>query len=90
MSGKLNFKAMPFEAYDGFRTPASEQSGLELEEEFGRGARSRSRQQRFAPRPQRVVSERPATHPVSRPGKPKIPPFPPPRSPLIRVGGPGV
>ena len=81
MSGKLNFKAMPFEAYDWFRTPASEQGGFELEEEFGRGARSRSHHQRFAPRPQRVVSERPATQPVSRPGKPKIPPFPPPRFP---------
>jgi peptidoglycan hydrolase-like protein with peptidoglycan-binding domain len=81
MNGKLNFKAMPFEAYDWFRTPASEQGGVELEEEFGRGARSRSHHQRFAPRPQRVVSERPATQPVSRPGKPKIPPFPPPRFP---------
>ena len=36
MSTELNFEAMPFEAYDGFRTLASEQSGFELEEEFGR------------------------------------------------------
>jgi hypothetical protein len=41
MSGEINFEAIPFEAYDGFRTLASEQSALELEKEFGRRARSR-------------------------------------------------
>ncbi len=42
MSAELNFEAMPFEAYDGFRTLASEQSGFELEEEFGRRDRDRA------------------------------------------------
>jgi Putative peptidoglycan binding domain len=81
MSGELNFEAMPFEAYDGFRAPTSEQSGFELEAELGRGGRSRSRQLGSAPRAQRVASKRPATPPVSRPGKPNIPPFPQPRFP---------
>ena len=35
MSGELNFEIMPFEAYDGFRTPG----GFEVEKEFGRRAR---------------------------------------------------
>lgn len=64
MGTELNFEAMPFEAYEAL---ASEQSGFELEEEFGRRARSRSRQG-FAPR---VKPKRPGRPPVVRPGKPK-------------------
>jgi hypothetical protein len=36
MRTELNFEAMPFEAYEAL---GSEQSGFELEEEFGRRAR---------------------------------------------------
>ncbi len=42
MSGELNFEVMPFEAYDGFRTLALEQSGFEVEKEFGRRGGSRA------------------------------------------------
>ena len=63
MSRELNFEAVPLEAYDGFRTLALEQSGLELEEEFGRRGRVRSRSQGFAPR---VMAKRPGRPPGSR------------------------
>ncbi|MCI0537237.1 MAG: peptidoglycan-binding protein [Verrucomicrobiales bacterium] len=76
MSGELNFEAMPFEAYDG--TLASEQSGFELEEEFGRGARSRLGRQRFAPR---VKPQRPQKPPFFPPGGRKKPPVHPPHFP---------
>src|SRR5262249_61945436 len=91
MSGELNFEAMPFGAYE---TVAPEQSGFELEEEFGRGARSRSRPRGFAPR---VMPKRPGPPPAFRPGTRKKPPvypprFPrfPPRWPWRPVGGYGV
>jgi outer membrane protein OmpA-like peptidoglycan-associated protein len=73
MNGELNFEAMPFGAYE---TLAPEQSGFELEEEFGRRARSRSRG--FAPR---VMSKRPGPPPAFRPGTRKKPPAYPPRFP---------
>src|SRR6516162_11647151 len=75
MNGELNFEAMPFEAYE---TVAPEQGGFESEEEFGRGARSRSRVQRFAPR---VMPKRPGPPPAFRPGTRKKPPVYPPRFP---------
>jgi hypothetical protein len=86
MSGELNFEAMPFEVYDGFRTLASEQSGFELEEEFGRRARSRSRRQNLAPPAPRVMpkqSQRPSIAPLGGLKKPPVrtPHFPLPRWP---------
>ena len=78
MNGELNFEAMPFEAYE---TVAPEQSGFELEEEFGRGARSRSRPRSFAPR---VTPKRPGPPPAFRPGTRKKPPVYPPRFPRFR------
>jgi peptidoglycan hydrolase-like protein with peptidoglycan-binding domain len=75
MSGELNFEAMPF---DGYETVAPEQSGFELEEEFGRRARSQARLRGFAPR---VTPKRPGRPPVFRPGGPKKPPVSPPRFP---------
>jgi len=78
MGTELNFEAMPFEAYEAL---ASEESGFELEEEFGRRARSRSRRQGFAPRAPRVMPKRLGPPPVFRPGKPKKPPVYPPRFP---------
>jgi peptidoglycan hydrolase-like protein with peptidoglycan-binding domain len=91
MNGGLNFEAMPFEVYE---TVAPEQGGFESEEEFGRGARSRSRPRGFAPR---VMPKRPGPPPVFRPGTRKKPPvypprFPrfPPRWPWRPVGGYGV
>src|SRR5262245_4372182 len=78
MNGELNFEAMPFEAYE---TVAPEQGGFELEEEFGRGARSRSRPRGFAPR---VMPKRPGPPPVFRPGTRKKPPIYPPRFPRFR------
>jgi peptidoglycan hydrolase-like protein with peptidoglycan-binding domain len=80
MNGELHFEAMPFEAYnDASRTPASEQSAFELEEEFGR--RSRPRRPGFASRGSRVTAKRPSRPPVlpQREGKPPVfpPPFPP-------------
>jgi peptidoglycan hydrolase-like protein with peptidoglycan-binding domain len=77
MSGELNFEAMPFEAYDGFRTLASELSGFELEEEAGHRASARG----FSARAPRVMSKRLGTPQVSSRGKPKKPPFPQPRLP---------
>jgi peptidoglycan hydrolase-like protein with peptidoglycan-binding domain len=89
MNGELNFEAMPLEAYDGFRTLASEQSGFELEEELGRRARSQSRRQGFVPPAPWVMPKRPGTPAVFRPGKPKKPPFPPPRLPPFPPRSPG-
>ncbi len=88
MSGELNFKAMPFEVYDEFRRPTSEQGSFELEEEFGPRGRSRSRQQSFATRAPRIMSKRSTTPSVSRPGKPTVPPFPPPHIPPYPPGRP--
>jgi hypothetical protein len=73
MSDELNFEVMPFEAYDGFRTPASEQSGFEVEKEFGRGARARG----VSPRAPRVMSGRSA--------RPSIFPFTGPRKSPVRA-----
>jgi Putative peptidoglycan binding domain len=79
MSVELNFEAMPLEAYVGFRTLASEQSGFELEEELGRRGRVRSRGQGFAPQ---VTARRPGRPPSVFPeGGRKKPPYPPPRMP---------
>ena len=89
MSVELNFEAMPLEAYDGFRTLASEQSGFELEEELGRRGRSQSRRQGFVPRAPWVMPKRPGTPAVFPPGKPKKPPFPPPRLPPFPARWPG-
>jgi hypothetical protein len=81
MSVDLNFEAIPFEAAEGFRTPASDQTGFELEEEFGRRGGARSLGRGFA-RPLRMMSKRSAAPPpVPRTGKPKIPPYPEPRVP---------
>jgi hypothetical protein len=84
MRTELNFEAMPFEAYEALD---SQQSGFELEEEFGRRARSRLRRQGFAPRAPRVMPKRPGPPPVFRPGKPKKPPVYPPRFPPFPPGG---
>jgi hypothetical protein len=89
MSIELNFEAMPLEAYDRFRTLASEQSGFELEEELGRRGRSQSRRQGFVPRAPWVMPKRPGTPAVFPPGKPKKPPFPPPRLPPFPARWPG-
>ena len=90
MNGELNFEAMPFEASDGFRTLASEQSGFELEEEFGRRAGSRWRRRGFVPRALRVVPKRPGLPPIFRPGRRKKPSVTRRLSCPIRPGGPGV
>ncbi|OKO85136.1 hypothetical protein AC629_19855 [Bradyrhizobium sp. NAS80.1] len=73
MSGEFNFEVMPFEAYDGFRTLASEQSGFEMEEEFGRRG---SRVRRVFPRAPRVMSGRSA--------RPSIFPFKGSKKPPVR------
>ena len=82
MSGELNFEVMPFEAYDGFRTLALEQSGFEVEKEFGRRARSRGVFAR-APRVMSSRSTRPSVSPFKGPKKPPVrtPRFRPPRWP---------
>ena len=76
MGTELNFEAMPFEAYDGIRMLASEQSGFELEEEFGRrsgrGGSSQSLSRGMTKR-----SQRPS---ISSLGGPKKWPDRPPRS----------
>ena len=78
MSSELNFEAMPFEAYDGFRTPG----GFEVEKEFGRRAGSRA----VSARPPRLISgrsARPSISPFTRPKKPpaRMPRFKLPRWP---------
>jgi peptidoglycan hydrolase-like protein with peptidoglycan-binding domain len=75
MNGKLNFEAMPFEAYE---TVAPAQSGFESEEEFGRRGRLPSRPRSFAPR---GMPKRPGPPRVFRPGTRKKPPVYPPRFP---------
>jgi Putative peptidoglycan binding domain len=84
MSGELNFEAMPFEAYETF---APEQSGFELEEEFGRRA-PRGRPG-FSPRPRPVLPKRGAKPPAFGWGRPKKPPVRPPRFPPFRPRWPG-
>jgi N-acetyl-anhydromuramyl-L-alanine amidase AmpD len=76
MSGELNFEAMPFEAYE---TVAPEQSGFELEEEFGR--RTPWRRPGFSPRPRPVLPKRRAKPPAFGWRRPKKPPARPPRFP---------
>ena len=92
MSTELNFEAMPFEAYDGFRTLASEQSGFELEEEFGRRSGRGGSSQRLSRGIAKQSQKRPS---ISSSGGPKKPPdspaaFPPvrPRWPRRAVFGP--
>jgi hypothetical protein len=75
MNGELNFEAMPFEGYK-HRSPTPEQTGFELEEEYGRRAGARSGGQGFATRAQPIRSAQP---PVSRLGKlktPRMSPYP--------------
>ena len=81
MTVELNFEAMPLKVYNGFRTPASEQSDYELEEEYGRRGRVRSPGRGFALRAPWITPTQPATPPVSHPAKTKRPPYPPPRLP---------
>ncbi len=82
MGTELNFEAIPFEAYNRIQTLASEQSGFELEEEFGRrsgrGGSSQSLSRGMTKR-----SQRPS---ISSLGGPKKWPDRPPRSPPVRRG----
>lgn len=77
MNPELNFEAMPFEAYEAF---ASEQSGFEMEEEFGRRSGRGGSSQRLS-RGMAKQLERP---PISGLGRPKKPPVRPPRFPGVR------
>ena len=74
MSGELNFEIMPFEAYDGFRTPG----GFEVEKEFGRRAGSRGVSAR-APRVIPSRSTRASVSPFTGPKKPPV------RTPRFRL-----
>ena len=65
---------MPFEAYDGFRTPG----GFEVEKEFGRRAGSRGVSAR-APRVIPSRSTRPSVSPFTGPKKPPV------RTPRFRL-----
>ena len=74
MSDEFNFEAMPFEAYE---TVAPEQSGFELEEEFGR--RTPRGRPGFSPRSPQVMPKR--WPPTLGRGRPKPTPVPPPGLP---------
>jgi hypothetical protein len=81
MGTELNFEAMPFEAYDGFRTLASEQSGFELEEEFGRRSGRGGSSQRLSRGIAKQSQKRPS---ISSSGGQKKPPVRQPHSPPVR------
>jgi hypothetical protein len=70
MSSELNFEAMPFEAYGGFRT-AAEPGGTEMEEEFGRRLRSREASSR-APWVMPRRAKTPTVSPWKAPRKPPV------------------
>jgi hypothetical protein len=76
MNGELNFEAMSFEGYDRLPALASEQTGFEFEEEYGRRG-ARQRPQGFGSHAQRIRSAQRPPSPVSGPGKPKAPRIPP-------------
>jgi putative peptidoglycan binding protein len=71
MSAEFNFEAIPFE----FQELSSQESGFQLEEEFGRRGQLRMRPPRPAPGLRVAKSPRPATAPTL--AKPKFRPSPP-------------
>src|SRR5262249_1466827 len=73
MSDEFNFEVMPFEAYEGFRMLAPEQSAFEVEKEFGRRSRARG----VSARAPRVIS--------SRSARPSLSPFPGAKNPPLRT-----